>query len=60
MFYHKNTAKWIYCRNKYRTYAGLLAGMIDTKRNDYEESQAQDELKKFSTDGYLSSLQVMM
>lgn len=34
----------------YRTYAGLLAGGIDTKRNDYEESQAQDELKKFSLD----------
>jgi len=32
----------------YKTYAGLLAGVIDTKRNDYEESQAQDELKKFS------------
>ena len=32
----------------YKTYAGLLAGMIDSRRNNYEESQAQDELKKFS------------
>ncbi len=35
----------------YKTYAGLLAGVIDTRRNDYEESQAQDELKKFSMNG---------
>ena len=35
----------------YRTYAGLLAGVIDTKRNDYEESQAEGELKKFSMNG---------
>ena len=34
----------------YRTYAGLLAGAIDTRRNDYEESEAQDKLKKFSLD----------
>ncbi len=34
----------------YRTYAGLLAGGIDTRRNNHEESQAQDELKKFSID----------
>ena len=34
----------------YKTYAGLLAGGIDTRRNDHEESQAQDELKKFSSD----------
>jgi hypothetical protein len=32
----------------YRTYAGLLAGGIDTRRNNHEESQVQDELKKFS------------
>jgi len=34
----------------YRTYVGLLAGGIDTRRNNHEESQAQDELKKFSID----------
>ena len=33
----------------YKTYAGLLAGVIDTNRNDYEEAEAQNELKKFST-----------
>jgi len=34
----------------YRTYAGLLAGVIDTRRHDHEESEAQNELKKFSLD----------
>ncbi len=32
----------------YRTYDGLLAGIVVTRRNDHEESQAQDELKKFT------------
>ena len=32
----------------YRTYVGLLAGGIDTRRNKHEEVQAQNELKKFS------------
>ncbi len=34
----------------YGTYLGLLCGGIDTRINDYEESQAQDELKKFTRD----------
>ena len=33
----------------YKTYAGLLCGMIDSRRNDHEEEEAKKELKAFST-----------
>ena len=32
----------------YKAYAGLLCGMIDSRRNDYEEQEAKKELKDFS------------
>ncbi len=32
----------------YKAYAGLLCGMIDSRRNDHEEEQAKKELKAFS------------
>jgi len=32
----------------YKAYAGLLCGMIDSRRNEHEEEQANKELKDFS------------
>ncbi len=32
----------------YKAYAGLLCGMIDSRRNDHEEKQAKKELTLFS------------
>ncbi len=32
----------------YKAYAGLLCGMIDSRRNDHEEEQAKKELNIFS------------